>query len=141
METKKNVAMADRPLGIQLTADQMNALYFTGYSLIEAGRYQDAANALRFLLLCEPLHIEAWQALGMCHEELDDFTCAAKLFETGFRLGGGHATLGVLAARAFFKAGDLGAAAHMAAELRELPLEEPHRRATAAVSAMIERSR
>ncbi len=140
MDTQSGSVASGRPLGIELTVDQMNTLYFAGHSLMEAGRHQQAAHALRFLLLCEPLHVEAWQALGMCHEELDDLACAASLFETGYRLGGEHPTLGVLAARAFLNAGNLDAAKSLAVELEELPLDETHRKATAAVTAMIERT-
>ena len=117
----------------------MNALYFTGFSLVEAGRHREAAHALRFLLLCEPLHVEAWQALGTCHEQLDDPEGAARVFETGFRMGGMQTSLGLLAARALVNAGDASAAARLMEELSELELSEAEQRAANALNRVVER--
>ncbi len=114
-----------RPLGVELSGDELQALYLAGHTLFEQGDFRRAADVFRFMVLVEPLFAEAWQGLGNCHEELDDTETAALLYEAGFRLGGNDSTLGFLCARALAKMGDSAGVRDKLAELGELALE-PH---------------
>ncbi len=94
------------PLGIALKPDELHALYLVGHELFERGAFVKAANVFRLIVLVEPLHVESWQALGACHEELDDVTTAGALYRVGFIMGGHDAKLGFLQARSLWRGGD-----------------------------------
>ncbi|MBK8999204.1 MAG: hypothetical protein IPM35_26060 [Myxococcales bacterium] len=114
-----------RPLGVELSSEELQAMYLAGHALFEQGDFRRSADVFRFMVLVEPLFAEAWQGLGKCHEELDDTETAALMYEAGFRLGGNDPTLGFLCARALAKTGDPSGARDKLAELAELELE-PH---------------
>jgi predicted Zn-dependent protease len=133
-----NAIESGRPLGVSLTVDQMNALYFTGYQLFGMGDFMRAAAAFRLLVLCEPLHVEAWHALGACHEELDQMLVAATVYSAGFYLGGSSPLVGILAARAYIRHGDTAEALQIVEELREVGLPEELEAAFAELERAVE---
>ena len=115
----------ERPLGMSLGSDELQALYLAGHTLFDHGNFQQAADVFRFTVLMEPLFAEAWQGLGRCHDEVGDAEAAALVYETGFRLGGNDPTLGYLSARALMQNGEKSEARERLEELAELDLE-PH---------------
>ncbi|MCC6900357.1 MAG: tetratricopeptide repeat protein [Polyangiaceae bacterium] len=119
------ISHGERPLGVSLSSDELQALYLAGHTLFEQGSFRQAADVFRFAVLVEPLFAEAWQGLGRCHDEVGEPETAALIYETGFRLGGNDATLGYLSARALMQCGERVEARERLAELNELDLE-PH---------------
>jgi Flp pilus assembly protein TadD len=106
-----------KPLNVELTAEEMNGLFVLGRELYEREDFLRAGDVLRLLVLVEPLHVEGWQVLGACHEQLEEFAVASQMYETGCRLGGNEPRLGLLAARAAIRDGDVGAAREWLAEI------------------------
>ena len=104
----------------ELSDAQADALYAAGHKLYQVDKFRRAADVFRLLALARPLRGDAWWALAACHEQLDDFAVAARLYSIGFRLGGQEAQLGLLCARARARAGDLQGARAMLDEVIEV---------------------
>jgi Flp pilus assembly protein TadD len=115
---------SDRPLGVTLDAEELDALYSVGHDLYERAEYPRAAEVFRLLVATEPLHVEGWQALGACHEQLDDLETASGLYEIGYRMGGNEPKLGFLCARAAWLDGDAARTRDMLEDLRGRELDE-----------------
>jgi uncharacterized protein HemY len=127
-----------KPLDVELTADELNALFVVGRELYERNDFTRAANTLRLLVLVEPLFVEGWQLLGACHEELSDFEVAARMYETGCRMGGNDPRLALLAARASVRDGDMASAARWLAEIEDWELDDELEPALSALRSVLE---
>ncbi len=117
-------AAPDYPLGVALGAEELDALYSVGHDLYERSDYFRAAEVFRLLVAAEPLHVEGWQALGACHEQVDDLETACGLYEIGYRMGGNEPKLGFLCARASWLAGDTERTRDMLEDLQTRELDD-----------------
>jgi hypothetical protein len=128
-----------QPLGIALSGEQIEAMYLAGHALL--GRDpRRAADVFRLLALCEPLYADAWHALGSCHEELGELDVAATIYETGFLLGAKAPVLGLMAARAYWLAGEAEHTARLLETLDELELPEAVAAGARALSVLTRRA-
>lgn len=106
--------------------EKLGAFYAVGHELYEREDYVNAAHAFRYVVFRDPLHRDAWWALGACHEQLDDFETAANLYDLGFRATDLDPDLGLRAARAYLEAGDKNAAQNILGQLSEVELSPKH---------------
>lgn len=134
-------ATSDCPLGVALGAEEFGALYSVGHDLYERDDYQRAAEVFRLLVAAEPLHVEGWQALGACHEQLDDLETACGLYEIGYRMGGNEPKLGFLCARASWLAGDSERTRIMLEDLEDRELDDTIASGVRALGQLVERAR
>ena len=68
------------PASVPSDARAVEALYSTGYMLLERARVADAAHAFRVMLRAAPRDERAWLALGACHERIDQLNIALELY-------------------------------------------------------------
>lgn len=131
----------DRPLGAALGAEELDALYSVGHDLYERADYPRAAEVFRLLIAAEPLHVEGWQALGACHEQLDDPETACGLYEIGYRMGENDPKLGFLCARASWLAGDAEGTRTMLEDLKDRELDATIAAGVDALQQLLEKVR
>jgi Flp pilus assembly protein TadD len=127
------------PLGIALSAEELKAMYLAGHTLYEAEQFERAAAIFRLLAMSEPLYTAAWQALGACHERLEDPVTAAKIYYTGFLLGGEAPEIGFACARARWLADDPAGAADMLESLEVCQLSPDLQRNVHALRNLMEK--
>lgn len=108
---------------IAAPAAEFDAYYAIGKLLYDNDEFRKAADVFRLAALLEPTRGEVWWALGACHEQEGELGVAALLYETGYHLGEQSPELGLLATRAFFRAGERGKADEMIAELARARLD------------------
>lgn len=69
--------------GLSDTAKE--ALYATGYSLLQSSRFAEAAAVFRIMMRLAPVDERGWLALGECHERIGQNRIALELYSAGAR--------------------------------------------------------
>jgi Flp pilus assembly protein TadD len=102
--THASTPFAPAPLGAPLTDVEHEAVYGLGYSLLMAGRLEDALTVFGRLLRVDPYAAKVWQASGVALHQLGATVPAAVMLTTASLLGGSAdlppATLAALSAAA-----------------------------------------
>jgi thioredoxin-like negative regulator of GroEL len=63
-----------------------DALYASGFALLEQGRLDDASVLFRSMLVADSGDERGWLALGTCHERLQHLAMAEELYAAGAHL-------------------------------------------------------
>ena len=84
----------------------MLELYEAAKSILEQGRFVDAASTFSFLTTLNPYVSDFWVGLGMAQQNGNDYESAIFSFEMAFTLEGGTITPYMLAAQCFMEMGD-----------------------------------
>lgn len=92
---------------------ELEACYAVGRMCFERDDFKRAADLFRFITLTDPTNQKGWWGLGTCHEAIEDFAVAARIYEIGFRLSGEAFALGYLSAQAWLKSGEVDDADRM----------------------------
>lgn len=67
----------------QAGASIADGLYAIGFAMMDGGRWNDAADVFRAMVLLCPRDERSWLALGRCHEELEQHAIATELYSLG----------------------------------------------------------
>lgn len=77
------LTQSDQTRGLSDKAKE--ALYATGYSLLQSSRFAEAATVFRIMMRLAPTDERGWLALGECHERIGQNRIALELYSAGAR--------------------------------------------------------